>query len=153
MSASAVTLSDVSRSLYFDSLRCKIIEMELSRFLCGVSWLSLVSGVCIHVGDGSFAEAVEIDGRAPKSASLKVSFLYIGEFAQNFFPGSSFECFCDIFWSVGSCINGDVYMVLVESNLSEDPSMLFTHFSKNFFTTSLDIRKVKDVVTVFGLEA
>jgi hypothetical protein len=80
-------------------------------------------------------------------------FLYVREFAEDFFPGGFFECFCDIFWSVGSCINSDVYMVLVESNLPENPSMCFADLSEQFFTTSLDIRKVKDVVTVFGFEA
>jgi hypothetical protein len=44
-------------------------------------------------------------------------------------------------------------MVLVESNLSENPSMLFADFLEKLFTPPLDIRKVKDVLTVFGFEA
>jgi hypothetical protein len=44
-------------------------------------------------------------------------------------------------------------MVLIKSDLSEDPSMLFTDLSKNLFAAFLQLRKVNDVVTVFGLEA
>jgi hypothetical protein len=44
-------------------------------------------------------------------------------------------------------------MVLIESDFSEDPSMLFTDLSENLFATFLQLRKVKYVVTVFGFEA
>ena len=153
MLASAVTLSVVSRSLSVDFLGCKIIEMLLSWLWFEVARESLVSRVSIHIGNGSFAEAVEIDGRAPEPASPEIGFFYLGEFAENFLSRGSFESFCYIFWSIGSSINGEVNMVLVESNFSEDPSMFFTDFSENLFAAFLQLRKVKDVVTVFGFEA
>jgi hypothetical protein len=113
----------------------------------------LISSIDIHIGDGSFTEAVEKDCRAPEAASPKESFLYVGEFLQDFFPRSSFESFCNISWSFCSCVDGDMDMVLIESDFSEDPSMLFTDLSKNLFATFLQLRKVKYVVTVFGFEA
>ena len=81
------------------------------------------------------------------------SSLYVGELLQMFFPCSSFQCFCNIFWSLGSRVDGDMDMVLIKSNFSEDPLMLFANLYENLFATFLHVRKVKYVVTVFGLEA
>jgi hypothetical protein len=78
--ASAVTLLVFSRTLSVGFLGCKVIEVQLSRFWFEISWLSLVSCICIHVSNGSFAEAIEIDSRALESASPEVSFLYVREF-------------------------------------------------------------------------
>jgi hypothetical protein len=77
----------------------------------------------------------------------------VGKLLQKFFPRSSFESFCNILRSFGSRIDGDMDMVLIKSNFSEDPSMLFANLSENLFATFLYVRKVKYVVAVFGLEA
>jgi len=143
--------SSISQECFF--LGCKIIEVYLSRLLFRFPGLSLVPYICIHICDGSFAEVIKKDGWAPESTSLEVYFLYVWEFLEKFSPGNSFEFFSYVFWFVSSCINGDVYMVLVESNLPQDPTILFTDFAEKLFTTSLNFRKVKDVVKIFGFEA
>jgi hypothetical protein len=77
----------------------------------------------------------------------------VRELAEKFSPRSSFESFSNISWSFSSCVDGDMDMVLIESDFSEDPSMFFADLSENLFAAFLQLRKVKYVVTVFGFEA
>jgi len=76
-----------------------------------------------------------------------------GNSFRSFFPEVPLRAFATSSGPLGSRVDGDIDMVLIKSNFSEDPSMLFANLLEDLFATFLHVQKVKYVVAVFGLEA
>ena len=116
-------------------------------------WHSLIPCIVIHLYNRSLTKTIKVNHRTPQSTSPEIFFLQIRELLQKLSTWSTFECFCNILRSLGSRVVGAMDMILIKSNFTEGPSMLFSNLLEDLFATFLHVRKVKYVVAAFGLEA